>query len=84
MNSTNCGNGSAEEEVYNAQRVKKQYHRHSSQQIQQLEEYIILFLHLLHFACLCLSRQIILVFYFFCGAVSIRNTLTLIRTKGSN
>ncbi|XP_047964448.1 homeobox-leucine zipper protein HDG11-like [Salvia hispanica] len=39
MNSTNCGNGSAEEEVYNAQRVKKQYHRHSSQQIQQLEDF---------------------------------------------
>lgn len=39
MNSSNGGNGSGEEEVYNSQRGKKQYHRHSTQQIQQLEDF---------------------------------------------
>ncbi|GFP82392.1 homeobox-leucine zipper protein roc8 [Phtheirospermum japonicum] len=33
------GSGSGEEEIYNSQKGKKQYHRHSTQQIQQLEAF---------------------------------------------
>ncbi|KAL3613369.1 hypothetical protein CASFOL_042782 [Castilleja foliolosa] len=33
------GSGSGDEEIYNSQKGKKQYHRHSTQQIQQLEAF---------------------------------------------
>ncbi|KAK4411928.1 Homeobox-leucine zipper protein ROC8 [Sesamum angolense] len=39
MDSSYGGNGSGEEETSNSQKGKKQYHRHSTQQIQQLEAF---------------------------------------------
>ncbi|KAL8038218.1 hypothetical protein ABFX02_11G090900 [Erythranthe guttata] len=39
MDLSNRGNGSGDEENYNSRNGKKQYHRHTTEQIQQLEAF---------------------------------------------
>lgn len=59
------GSGDDQDAADNPPR-KKRYHRHTPQQIQELEAYVVLYPKSISFSLLCIHpRSIILIFFFF-------------------